>query len=77
MPVALPNCPATSSGPTRRDWSSPRSRSTRLGSYRQLTDVHLEALAAGRKGKLATFDRGIPRALHPAEQAVVELLPVV
>jgi hypothetical protein len=34
-------------------------------------------LAASRKGKLATFDRGIPRALHPAERAVIELLPVL
>jgi uncharacterized protein len=49
----------------------------RLGTHRQLTDVHLAALAASRKGKLATFDRGIPRALHPAERAMIELLPVL
>lgn len=49
----------------------------RLGAYRQVTDVHLAALAASRKGKLATFDQRIPRALHPAERAVVELLRVV
>lgn len=49
----------------------------RLGAHRQLTDVHLAALAASRKGKLATFDKGVPRALPPAERGVVELLPVV
>lgn len=49
----------------------------RLGTHRQLTDVHLAALAARRKGKLVTFDRGIPSALHPAERAVVDLIPVV
>jgi uncharacterized protein len=48
----------------------------RLGSYRQLTDVHLAALAASRKGKLVTFARGIPSALPTAERAVVDLLPI-
>lgn len=48
----------------------------RVGSYQQVTDVHLAALAARRKGKLVTFDRGISKALHWADQAVIELLPV-
>jgi toxin-antitoxin system PIN domain toxin len=48
----------------------------RLGTHKQLTDVHLAALANTRKGKLLTFDRGITNALHPGDRAVVELLPV-
>lgn len=49
----------------------------RVGAHPQLTDVHLAALAVARKGTLVTFDRGISKALHPGDQAVVELLPVV
>ena len=48
----------------------------RVGTHRQLTDVHLAALASARSGRLVTFDRGISQALHPDDQAVVELLPV-
>jgi toxin-antitoxin system PIN domain toxin len=48
----------------------------RIGTHQQLTDVHLAALATRRKGKLVTFDRGISKALHGADQAVIELLPV-
>lgn len=48
----------------------------RMGTHHQLTDVHLAALAASRKGRLVTFDKGIAKALHPADQSVVELLPV-
>lgn len=48
----------------------------RLGTHKQLTDVHLAALATARGGRLVTFDRGIGHALHPADRAVVELLPV-
>ena len=32
----------------------------RMHSSRQLTDLYLLAMAAGRGGKLATFDKGIP-----------------
>ena len=32
---------------------------------RQLTDVHLLALAVRRGGRLVTFDRGIPRSAVP------------
>jgi toxin-antitoxin system PIN domain toxin len=49
----------------------------RLGAHQQVTDVHLAGLAARRKGKLVTFDRGITNALSAADQALVELLPVV
>ena len=48
----------------------------RLGTHKQLTDVHLAALAVARKGRLVTFDRGIANALRPADRAVIELLPV-
>ncbi|GAA0899249.1 TA system VapC family ribonuclease toxin [Pseudonocardia zijingensis] len=48
----------------------------RLGTHKQLTDVHLAALAAVRGGRLVTFDRGVAHALHPADRGVVELLPV-
>lgn len=48
----------------------------RLGTHKQLTDVHLAALAARRKGKLVTFDRGISNALSPGDRAIIELLPV-
>jgi hypothetical protein len=49
----------------------------RLGTHKQLTDLHLAALATRKKGKLVTFDRGISNALHPDDRAVIELLPVV
>jgi hypothetical protein len=39
-------------------------------------DVHLAALAAMRKGRLVTFDRGIANALRPADRAIIELLPI-
>jgi toxin-antitoxin system PIN domain toxin len=48
----------------------------RLGTHKQLTDVHLAALASLRKGRLVTFDRGIPNALNPGDRGVIELLPV-
>lgn len=32
----------------------------RIHSFRQLTDIYLLGLAAGRGGRLVTFDRGIP-----------------
>ena len=48
----------------------------RLGTHKQLTDVHLAALATRRKGTLVTFDRGISNALNPSDRTVIELLPV-
>ena len=48
----------------------------RLGTHKQLADVHLPALAAMRKGRLVTFDRGIANALRPADRAIIELLPI-
>ena len=49
----------------------------RLGTHKQLTDVHPAALATTRKGRLVTFDRGIANALQPDDRAVIELLPVM
>lgn len=46
----------------------------RLGSHRQVTDVHLVAVAAAHDGRLATFDRGVPQALAPEERSLVELV---
>ena len=47
------------------DWTRPDGpATTRLGGYRQVTDAHLVALAAGAGGQLVTFDRGA-KALRP------------
>lgn len=43
---------------------------------KQVTDVHLAALATLRGGTLATLDRGVVEALHPEDRAVVTLVPV-
>lgn len=44
--------------------------------HRQVSDVLLAALAARRHGRLATFDRGVPDALHPEDRHLVELVPL-
>jgi toxin-antitoxin system PIN domain toxin len=46
----------------------------RLGSHRQVTDLHLAALAVEHGGTLATFDRGIKEALDPGQRHVIDLL---
>jgi toxin-antitoxin system PIN domain toxin len=46
----------------------------RLGSYRQVTDIHLAALATERGGVLVTFDRGAREALAPDDRDAVKLL---
>ena len=44
--------------------------------HRQITDVYLLGLATHRKGRLATFDRSIPRsAVHEAGPQHLELIP--
>lgn len=48
---------------------------TGLSTSRQLTDVHLVALAVARGGALATFDRGVSNAVGPAGSVHVELIP--
>lgn len=40
---------------------------------RQVTDLHLVALAARHEARLITFDAGIPRLLAPADHAHVEV----
>jgi toxin-antitoxin system PIN domain toxin len=43
--------------------------------YRQLTDVHLAALAARHSGRVATLDEGVVEALHPDDRALVVSIP--
>ncbi|MEO5677671.1 MAG: TA system VapC family ribonuclease toxin [Usitatibacter sp.] len=40
----------------------------RIHGPRQLTDIYLLALAANRRGRLVTFDQGIPRDAAPKAQ---------
>ena len=37
--------------------------------HRQVTDAHLLALAIGRGGRLATFDRGVTGVVPPGKNA--------
>lgn len=46
----------------------------RLGAYRQVTDVHLAALAAARDACLVTLDKGVAEAIGGSWQETVELL---
>lgn len=46
----------------------------RLATARQVTDAHLLAVALGRGGRLATFDRGVPELLPTTLRDHVELL---
>ncbi len=43
--------------------------------HRQVTDVHLVALARAHGGHLATFDRGVADAVHPEDTASVTVIP--
>ncbi|MGH3544532.1 MAG: TA system VapC family ribonuclease toxin [Mycobacteriales bacterium] len=54
---------------------SPLVRRAPVMSHRQVTDVHLAAVAAYHGGRLATLDQGVPEALHPDDRAVVAVLP--
>lgn len=47
---------------------------SRLATNRQVTDTHLVALAASRRGRLATLDRGVVEALAPNDRRLVELV---
>lgn len=46
-----------------------------LGGRRQVTDLHLVALAARHNAKLWTFDAALPRILTPTDREHVHLLP--
>lgn len=48
---------------------------SRLGAYRQVTDLHLAALAARNNGTLATFDRGIADVVDTDNRDLVHLIP--
>lgn len=48
---------------------------SRLVGHRQVTDAYLLGLAIHRGGQLATFDRGFPSLLSPAE-AVRHIAPI-
>ena len=49
-----------------------------LAGHRQVTDVYLLALAVGRRGRLATFDRGIPvKAVIGARPDALEVIAPV
>lgn len=43
--------------------------------HRQVTDVHLVAVAAHHGGRLATLDRRVSEALHPDDRPLVTLVP--
>lgn len=55
---------------------TPLVRRAAVAGHGQVTDVHLAALARHHTGRLATLDRGVREALHPADRAVVLLLPM-
>lgn len=61
--------------PDDASFGRPRLDLARLASRRQVTDVHLANLAAGRSGVLATLDASVVDALEPADRHVVLLLP--
>lgn len=54
--------------------ASPLARRAPIMGHRQVTDVHLAALAADRGAQLATLDRGVVDALHPDDRDVVEVI---
>ncbi len=47
----------------------------RVVGYRQVTDAHLLALAISRKGRLATFDRGVSELIPDGLEGTAELIP--
>jgi toxin-antitoxin system PIN domain toxin len=56
--------------------TSPEVVVERLGGHRQVTDAHLLALAHRRRGRLATFDRGVEALVRGTRfDASVTLLP--
>lgn len=55
--------------------SSPLVRRAPVVGHRQVTDVHLAALAAHHDGRLATLDQGVVEALHPEDHDRVTLVP--
>lgn len=55
--------------------ASPLVRRAPVVGHRQVTDVHLAALAAHHNGRLATLDHGVAEALHPDDRDLVTLVP--
>ncbi len=55
--------------------ASPLVRRAPVVGHRQVTDVHLAALAAHHDGRLATLDHGVAEALHPDDRDIVTLVP--
>lgn len=47
----------------------------RLGGHRQVTDLHLVAVARSNGGVLGTFDRGIEAALAEGDRTAVAVIP--
>ncbi len=54
--------------------ASPLVRRAPVVGSRQVTDVHLAALAAHHRGRLATLDQGVVEALHPDDRNLVTLV---
>ena len=72
---AIRSVPRHEFWPDDASFGQPRVDLARLATRRQVTDVHLVNLAAGRSGVLGTFDASIADALEPADRHVVLLLP--
>lgn len=51
-------------------------RSAPVVGHRQVTDVHLVALAVRHGGRLATLDRSIADAVHPDHRSAIVQVPV-
>lgn len=54
--------------------ASPLVRRAPVVGHRQVSDVHLAALAAHHRGRLATLDHGVAEALHPDDRDLVALV---
>lgn len=55
--------------------TSPVVRRAPVVGHRQVTDVHLAALATHHRARLATLDLGVGEALHPDDRGVIALVP--
>lgn len=60
--------------PDESSWLKPQIDMSVMVGHQQVTDFHLVDLAARHGGKLATFDRAVPKALAPADRRCVELI---
>lgn len=57
--------------------AAPLVRRAAVAGHRQVTDVHLAALAAHHGARLATLDGGVAEALHPDDRGVVAIVPPI